>query len=169
MPWSYTSPSCLLPWLPIGQTHWEAVGWNPDNYHLCDFVSLCRSLGGEMQRVYLKGPVENLWPIISYLNLSWSLKICTTKGFSSRIVLLNIFILTKSNACMMPLHFKCTKMFYVAILEIHKQCSGNQEGGTNFTWRVSKPSGVGKILNDPSEERKKGMLCRGYRMSHEKE
>lgn len=46
--------------------------------------------------------------------------------------------------------------------------AGNQEGGTNFTWRVSKPSSVGKILKDPSEERKKETFCRGYRVNHEK-
>lgn len=66
-----------------------------------------------MQRVYLKGLMEGLWHIISYWNLSQSLKICTTTGINSTVVLVNIFECSKSNACMMPLHFKCTIMLYV--------------------------------------------------------
>lgn len=66
-----------------------------------------------MQRVYLKGYMEGLWHIISRWNLSRSLKICTTTGINSTVVLVNIFECTKSNASMMPLHFTCTIMLYV--------------------------------------------------------
>lgn len=49
-----------------------------------------------------------------------------------------------------------------------KTATGAGEGGTNFTWRVSKPSHLGKIVKDPNEESKKKMLCRKYKVSHEK-
>lgn len=69
----------------------------------------------------------------------------------------------------MPLHFNYKIMkLYVLYQRYIESAVGVMEGGTNFTWRVSKPSHLGKSFNDPDEERKKEMLCREYKVNHEK-
>lgn len=67
----------------------------------------------------------------------------------------------------MPLHFNYKITFYVLYQRYIQSAVGVMEGGTNYTWRVSKPSYLGKIFKDPDEERKKEMLRREYKMNHE--
>lgn len=69
---------------------------------------------------------------------------------------------------MMPLHFNYQVMLHVLSQRYIQNAMEVREGGTNFTWKVSRVSPWGKISKGSNEERRKEMLCREHKVIPER-